>query len=70
MCNVMSNSLFYDFSGFVIEAHLVRSQDLCILVAFGHRLFSGLIHVFVCNLMCLDTVTLYVVNVENLTLIS
>ena len=38
-------SLFYICSGFVIEAYLVHSQDLCILVAFEHHLLSSPIHV-------------------------
>ena len=55
MCNVMSEStsnvkLFYICGGFVIEAHLVHSQDLRILVAFGHRLWSSPIHVVLCFL--------------------
>ena len=34
----------------MIEAHLVHSQDVCILVAFGHRLLSSPIHVLLCLL--------------------
>ena len=48
MCNVMSKILFFICSGYVIEAHLVHSQDLCNLSAFGHRLFSSPIHVLLC----------------------
>ena len=34
----------------MIEAHLVHSQDLCILVEFGHCLLSSPIHVLLCLL--------------------
>ena len=35
----------------MVEAHLVHSQDVCLLVAFGHRLLSGPIHVILCFLL-------------------
>ena len=50
MCNVLSNSLFDICSGFVIKAHLVYRQDMCILVAFGYQLMSSPIHVLLCFL--------------------